>query len=320
MSDFESMHDLVGAYALDAIDDAERVAFEAHLDECAQCREDLASFSLVLDALSEDAPDAPAAPAGLGDRIAQQIALTPQVSTGAARSVDNTSVDGTSVGGASADGTSIGDAPVSDGDTANLPRVTADLREDVPAANGSAAGSSADESIDGDSFDNVVPFGRTAEATTSGERTHADPAGRRSRLPMLLASAAAAVAVAAVGVGFLVNGGSPDANLAAVDAVLEAPDARTLELGVGDAEITVSDSAGGFAATGTAPDLATGEEYQLWMVNEDGTIEPGPTFEAGDFQTAVITDMSGVNAIAVSVEPAGGSEQPTTDPIAAAEL
>ena len=56
------------------------------------------------------------------------------------------------------------------------------------------------------------------------------------------------------------------------------------------------------------------------MVNADGTIDPGPTFQAGDFETAVIEDLSGVNAIAVSVEPAGGSEQPTTDPIATVEL
>jgi anti-sigma-K factor RskA len=34
-------HDLVAAYALDALDDHERAAFERHLDECEQCRAQL---------------------------------------------------------------------------------------------------------------------------------------------------------------------------------------------------------------------------------------------------------------------------------------
>lgn len=295
MSDFDSMHDLVGAYALDAIDDAERAAFEAHLDECGQCREELASFGGVLDELSDDAADQIAIPEGLAERIGAQIALTPQVSANeaAARLVNDAAMGG---------------APVSDGDTAELPLIEAELlAEDAPPA----------------APQNVVSFDRAVTADspkTSGERTHADPVGRRSRLTMMLATAAAAVAVAAVGIGFLVSNGSPDENLAAVESVLDAPDARTIDLGVGDAQITVSAEAGGFAATGTAPDLATGEEYQLWMVNTDGTVAPGPTFDAGDFQTAVIVDMSKVTGIAVSVEPTGGSEQPTTEPIALAQI
>ncbi|WP_061964182.1 anti-sigma factor [Demequina aurantiaca] len=295
----ESIHDLVGAYALNAIDDAERVTFEAHLDECAQCREELASFGDVLDALADDADDQVQAPAGLADRIGAQIALTPQVASPSSTSgVTSDDVD-------HLDGATVGGAPVSDGNTADLPRVEAEI-------NDTSAQSA-----------NVVSFDRAVSADspkTSGERTHADPVGRRSRLTMMLATAAATVAVAAVGIGFLVSNGSPDSNIAAIDAVLTAPDARVIDLGVGDAQITVSDEAGGFAATGTAPDLPTGEEYQLWMVNTDGTISAGPTFEAGDFETAVLADMSSVTAIAVSVEPDGGSLQPTTDPIAAAEL
>ncbi|WP_062208454.1 anti-sigma factor domain-containing protein [Demequina oxidasica] len=292
----ESIHNLVGAYALNAIDDAERVTFEAHLDECAQCRVELASFGDVLDALADDAEDQIQAPAGLADRIGAQIALTPQVSSPPTSSADT---------GNDLDGATLGGAPVSDGNTADLPRVEAEIN-DAPAQSA-----------------NVVSFDRAVSADspkTSGDRTHADPVGRRSRLTMMLATAAATVAVAAVGIGFLVSNGSPDSNIAAIDAVLTAPDARVIDLGVGDAQITVSDEAGGFAATGTAPDLPTGEEYQLWMVNTDGTISAGPTFEAGDFETAVLADMTSVTAIAVSVEPDGGSLQPTTDPIAAAEI
>lgn len=294
----ESVHDLVGAYALNAVDDAERAAFESHLDECALCREELASFGGVLDALTDDAKDGlgDQAPAGLAERIGEQIALTPQVSVG-------------------------------DGDTASLPPVRDEIAKapaaEVPASEAPAADLPGGEPEPEPEPDNVVPFERAVNApgyATADERTHANPAGRRSRLPMLLAAAAAAVAVAAVGVGFLINGGSPDANVAAVDAVLEAPDAQVIDLGLGDATITVSAEAGGFAATGSAPDLPTGEEYQLWMVNADESVSPGPTFDAGDFETAVIADMSDVTGIAVTVEPTGGSEQPTSPIVANVEI
>ena len=38
------IHELTAGYALDALDPAEREAYEAHLDGCAQCQEELASF------------------------------------------------------------------------------------------------------------------------------------------------------------------------------------------------------------------------------------------------------------------------------------
>lgn len=303
MSDFESMHDLVGAYALNAVDDGERRAFEGHLDQCPACREELAGFGGVLDLLADDAGDEVVAPAGLAQRIGAQIALTPQVPRAAGDPPTDEAAPTDEANG-SLNATRLGGVPTHDGDTANLPRVEDELL-------------TRDEDLS-----TVVPFERVVNAPgpTTGERTHASARGARSRLPMLLASAAAAVAVAAVGIGVLINGGAPDANVAAVESVLNAPDARTIDLGMGDAQITISAEAGGFAATGTAPDLATGDEYQLWMVHSDGTVAPGPTFEAGDFQTAVIADMTGVTAIAVSVEPAGGSEQPTTDPITAVNL
>ncbi|MFC6343639.1 zf-HC2 domain-containing protein, partial [Nocardioides hankookensis] len=38
------IHALVGAYAVDAVDDLERAAFERHLAECADCRDEVASL------------------------------------------------------------------------------------------------------------------------------------------------------------------------------------------------------------------------------------------------------------------------------------
>ena len=38
------VHTLVGAYAVDAVDDVERAAFERHLLDCQTCRLELASL------------------------------------------------------------------------------------------------------------------------------------------------------------------------------------------------------------------------------------------------------------------------------------
>ena len=53
------IHALSGAYAMDALDDLERARFEAHLAECAECREEVASLAdaaATLSATTETAP------------------------------------------------------------------------------------------------------------------------------------------------------------------------------------------------------------------------------------------------------------------------
>jgi len=55
------IHELSAAYALDALDPAEREAFEQHLARCAECREAVAAF--------QDDADAPAPPPALRERI-----------------------------------------------------------------------------------------------------------------------------------------------------------------------------------------------------------------------------------------------------------
>jgi anti-sigma-K factor RskA len=66
--DTDSIHDLSAAYALDALDDDERRAYEEHLAGCERCREEVASFSSTAGALAYAAgPAAP--PAALRDRI-----------------------------------------------------------------------------------------------------------------------------------------------------------------------------------------------------------------------------------------------------------
>ena len=52
MTGHEQYEDLAGAYALDALDAAERAAFEQHLPTCAECQQLVADGRLVADALA----------------------------------------------------------------------------------------------------------------------------------------------------------------------------------------------------------------------------------------------------------------------------
>jgi anti-sigma-K factor RskA len=66
--DTESIHDLSAAYALDALDEGERLAFEEHLAGCERCREEIAGFSGAAEALAyASGPAEP--PSALRDRI-----------------------------------------------------------------------------------------------------------------------------------------------------------------------------------------------------------------------------------------------------------
>jgi anti-sigma factor RsiW len=66
--DAEALHDLTGAYALDALDADEARAYEGHLAHCPRCRADLASLGETATALAY-AADGPEPPAALRDRI-----------------------------------------------------------------------------------------------------------------------------------------------------------------------------------------------------------------------------------------------------------
>jgi anti-sigma-K factor RskA len=66
--DTDSIHDLSAAYALDALDDDERRAFEEHLAGCERCREEVAAYSGAAEALGYGAGPAEP-PSTLRDRI-----------------------------------------------------------------------------------------------------------------------------------------------------------------------------------------------------------------------------------------------------------
>ncbi|MFF4894506.1 anti-sigma factor [Micromonospora chersina] len=71
------IHTLAGAYALHAVDDLERAAFERHLSACDTCRLEVAELREAAARLADDSDD-PTLPAGLRERTLAQVARTPQ--------------------------------------------------------------------------------------------------------------------------------------------------------------------------------------------------------------------------------------------------
>ncbi|MFI6133824.1 anti-sigma factor domain-containing protein [Micromonospora sp. NPDC051141] len=77
------VHTLAGAYALNAVDDLERAAFERHLAECEPCRVEVAELRETVARLADDTA-VEATPPGLRERTLAQAARTPQLRAGVA--------------------------------------------------------------------------------------------------------------------------------------------------------------------------------------------------------------------------------------------
>lgn len=99
--------------------------------------------------------------------------------------------------------------------------------------------------------------------------------------------------------------------------MLADPDALMVHADVeggGTAVAVLGDDQALFMASGLG-DPGDGMEYQLWVVR-DGVALPDATMPERAGHLSVMTeDFAPGDALAVTVEPRGGSEQPTTDPI-----
>jgi len=73
----DDIHALVGAYALDAVDDLERVAFDRHLRDCEACRTEVAELQEAAARMADGTWSVP--PPGLRDRVMAEITTTRQV-------------------------------------------------------------------------------------------------------------------------------------------------------------------------------------------------------------------------------------------------
>ena len=128
---------------------------------------------------------------------------------------------------------------------------------------------------------------------------------------------AAAAAVALIGGAGVVTSSMDQPSLdAASSQVFSASDAHTLVVPVpGDGSLVVASSrtSGRVAVDGREmPELSAESVYQLWLLRDGAATSMGLLDEDG---TVLDLPEAGVD-LAVTVEPAGGSEQPTTVPVA----
>lgn len=69
------------------------------------------------------------------------------------------------------------------------------------------------------------------------------------------------------------------------------------------------------------PPIEKGKTYQLWVIDGD-VPKPSSTFKTGEnlISTPVKSSLEGADTVAITIEPAGGSQAPTTTPMMSAKL
>ncbi|MCL2543770.1 MAG: anti-sigma factor [Nocardioidaceae bacterium] len=241
------IHALSGAYAVDALDDAERAEFERHLAVCESCRSEVDDLRLA----------------------ATEIAATTE--------------------------------------TAPPPA----LRASVLAGIGSIRP--------------LPPLESSIEAPEPEAEVRRLPTRQRwTRIG--LAAAAAVLLVAGAGVAWHPWSGGPGgpgqhATLTAADRIIHAPDVRHWSADVkGGGTVTVYRSVRLDRAVVVAHGMRRaprGRTYQLWLRDPAGAMKPAGLFAGGADLTKVVRGRAATaRGLGITVEPAGGSQVPTSTPIA----
>jgi anti-sigma-K factor RskA len=231
------VHTLIGAYALDAVDQGDREAFERHLEGCESCREEVDGLRRTALRLADAAAVAP--PQALRDRVLAEVRVTPQ------------------------------------------------LRD--------AAGA-----------------GRSPGA----------PSAARPRVWLV---AAAVLAVFTLGAGALAwtqyrAAEAARTEAAGINSVVTDRGARLVQQplpGGGTATMVVAGTRAVLAGSGM-PALPSDRTYQLWVVRGPRITSAGlgPSgSEGGGNWSRLVPGVQAGDVVAVSVEPSGGSAQPTTKPV-----
>ncbi len=286
----DEIHELSGAYAVDALDDVERARFERHLSDCSDCRDEVESLSVAAAELSSVTEMAP--PARLRASVLASITSVRQL------------------------------PPLAEaaGHTSTATDTLSSRRLEDPDSSAVAA-----RPVDADEAPVVplAPFGEPAggpiTSIWNGSR-HRAAQGRRIPWSGLVAASAAAVLV--IGTFTIVRGLLADkVPQSASQRVLEAPDAtKTMHnfANGGSATIVRSASLGKAVLVGTnLPSPGAGKTYQLWLQSKtrvftSAGIVPGD----GDQVVVLGGDAATAAAAGITIEPTGGSRQPTTEPLA----
>ena len=145
-------------------------------------------------------------------------------------------------------------------------------------------------------------------------------------LPRMAAAVAAAAVAAAVALGVVQSSTQQrltqvQAENRAVAAVLAAPDARLASRRTtagGVATVVASPSRRALIITTSGlPALSGGKVYELWFVSGQAARRAGllPVPAAGRTAPLLASGLDAGDAVALTVEPAGGTSHPTTKPI-----
>lgn len=146
---------------------------------------------------------------------------------------------------------------------------------------------------------------------------------RRGRLARFAAAAAAAVLLVAGGVG--VAELLDDEPQGQVAAIMQAPDADSVTVDVqgGGTLIVVSsrERSEAVVMSEDLPRLEPDEDYQLWLMDTAGNPRPAGVMIDDTRPTSlhVVEGLRSGDRIAMTREPVGGSEQPTSAPLALAQ-
>jgi anti-sigma-K factor RskA len=284
----DDAHALAGAYALGALsDEAERLAFEEHLARCEMCAEEVGGLLATSAVLGRAVALPP--PAALRDQVLAEIGRVPQAPR----------------------------TPV---------RPTPAPPPSAPSGQAPPAPAHHPAQPDHAQPDHARPGfarpGGTGPVRRPARRVIRLPAGR-SRLAAAGLAAGLVVAVGAGAVAVRAQQRLDEVRAAdrAIAAVLSAPDARTTTgaaPGGGTVTMVVSASRQRVVVASTGlPALPASKTYELWMMGGSG-VRPAGLLRAdatGHIPPAVASVPPGAGRVGMTVEPAGGSPQPTTQPI-----
>ena len=141
---------------------------------------------------------------------------------------------------------------------------------------------------------------------------------------MLAAAAAAALFVGGTFLGQALNDNQFESqqasDLAQINAADDSQRAATTTAAGQKATLVWSNELGISAVlVDNLPVLPSDQDYQLWYINGEGVVSAGTFDSNGDGTAWRVLDgtMHAGDQVGVTVEPNGGSDQPTSDPIAA---
>nr|WP_240968851.1 anti-sigma factor [Streptomyces sp. HNM0575] len=294
------MHTLTGVYAVNALPDSEREEFARHLAACPSCEREVAELRATAGRLG----------------LAVSAATSPRMRERVLREIAHVRQEPPRVGGPAG------------GPAADARHGEADARHgEADARHGEAGGGTASEARSG--------YRGKRRGGGRSERPRGGPRSGLRALPRFALAACLALAAASGGVAVWQYRAAQDAHEQAersqrqqqeLARVLAAPDARTTGRGElpGGASGTVvvsrdRDRAAFLTSGLDAP--PRGKVYQLWFADGKKMRSAGLMESAGGSEAVLMEGNVGrASAMGVTVEPAGGSPQPTTQPLALMKL